>query len=173
MHQICYLFIIWNFTNIIVRVSRFALLPPSEWQWNLEVVKTRSFHVNFDSVHRILSFYTVPNVFDIKILVPYAELGPQMRFHTIQRKYLPLHFTFRSFKRVCKAWWTTANTLDLCFFKIVMGLEARKVYDVIINHIENAQQRMSWVAAVGHTVWLGMRTRPMRGFTMILNWIIK
>jgi len=52
-------------------------------------------------------------------------------------------------------------------------LEARKVYDVIIDHIENAQQRMSWVAAVGHTECLGMRTWPVRGFTMILNWIIK
>jgi hypothetical protein len=93
-----------------VRVSRFSLLPPSEWQWNLEVGKTRSFHVSFDSLHRILSIYTMPNAFDIKILVPYAELGPQMRFHTIQHKCLPLHFTFRSFKRVIMLLMDYCNT---------------------------------------------------------------
>jgi len=51
------------------------------------------------------------NAFDIKILVPYSELGPQRRFHTIRHKCLPLHFTFRSFKRVIRLLMDYCNTL--------------------------------------------------------------
>lgn len=176
MHQICYLFLIWNITNTVVCEGIKICLTPSKWMtvkpWSR---KTRSFDVSFGSLHRILLFYTMSDAFDIKKLVPCSELGPQRRFHMIQHKCLPLHFTFRSFKRVIRLLMDYCNTLltFVFFFLISVGLEARKVYDVIIHHVENAQQRMAWVAAMGYTEWLGMRTWPMRGFTMILNWIIE
>jgi len=54
-----------------------------------------------------------------------------------------LHFTFRSFKRVIRLLMDSCNTHLTFVFKIAVGLKARKFDDVIIHHIENAQQRMA------------------------------
>ena len=112
MHQICYLFLIWNITNTVVCEGIKICLTPSKWMtvkpWSR---KTRSFDVSFGSLHRILLFYTMSDAFDIKKLVPCSELGPQRRFHMIQHKCLPLHFTFRSFKRVIRLLMDYCNTL--------------------------------------------------------------